>query len=170
MGSSPTGSTPAYSERVILAEPDPALDPWFARELLRLQHDAYWCEAAIIDDDRLPPLGDDEVSLPAWRGRYLVAWDGVRLVGAVAWRDHGDGLDVDRLMVDPAEHHQGVGSALLRHVIDVAADRPVLAASGRDNHPAASLYAGHDFVRQRDEEVEVGLWVTHWRRDPSPQT
>ena len=42
---------------MILAAPDPALDPWFARELLRLQHAAYRTEADLVGDDLLPPLG-----------------------------------------------------------------------------------------------------------------
>lgn len=146
---------------MILSAPDPALDPWFARELLRVQHAAYRMEAELVGDDRIPPLQDDDVALPAWRGRYLVAWSGVDLLGAIAWRDQGDHLDVDRLMVEPSMHRQGVGSTLLRAVLDLAGGRPVTAATGRDNAPALALYTGHGFEAQRDEQVPPGLWVTH---------
>jgi ribosomal protein S18 acetylase RimI-like enzyme len=149
---------------VILAAPDPALDPWFARELLRLQHDAYRLEAELVGDDRLPPLQDDDVTLPAWRGRYLVSWRGVELVGAIAWRDLGDHLDIDRLMVAPAAHRQGVGTTLLQAMLDRADGRPVVVSTGRDNAPAVALYLRHGFAVERDEQVPPGLWITHLRR------
>jgi GNAT superfamily N-acetyltransferase len=149
---------------VILASPDPALDPGFARELLRLQHDAYRLEAELVGDDRLPPLQDDDLTLPAWRGRYLVSWRGVELVGAIAWRDLGDRLDIDRLMVDPAAHRQGVGTTLLQAVLDRADGRPVRVSTGRDNTPAVALYLRHGFVADGDEQVPPGLWITHLRR------
>jgi GNAT superfamily N-acetyltransferase len=148
---------------VILAAPDPALDPWFARELLRLQHAAYRMEAELVGDDRLPPLADDEVTLPAWRGRYLVSWRGVELVGAIAWRDLGDHLDIDRLMVEPDAHRQGVGTALLLAVLDEAAGRPVLVTTGRANAPAVGFYEHHGFESRGEEQVPPGLWVTRLR-------
>ena len=77
----PGARSPSHTGVVILAAPDPALDPWFARELLRLQHDAYRAEAELVGDDRLPPLQADDVTLPAWRGRYLVSWRGRRARG-----------------------------------------------------------------------------------------
>ncbi len=148
---------------MIIAAPDPALDPWFAGELLRLQHAAYRVEAELVGDDRLPPLQDDDVSLPAWRGRYVVMWRGVELVGALAWRDHGDHLDIDRLMVDPGSHRQGVGTRLLSAIVERAGGRPVLVSTGRDNVPAVALYVHHGFEPQGDEQVPPGLWITHLR-------
>lgn len=152
---------------MILSAPDPALDPWFARELLRVQHAAYRVEAELVGDDRIPPLQDDDVALPAWRGHYLVAWGGVDLLGAIAWRDQGDHLDVDRLMVEPTMHRQGVGSALLQAVLEMAEGRPVQAATGRDNGPALGLYTRLGFEAQGDEQVPPGLWVTHLVRSAS---
>jgi ribosomal protein S18 acetylase RimI-like enzyme len=148
---------------MILAAPDPALDPWFARELLRLQHAAYRQEAELVGEDRLPPLQDDDVTLPAWRGRYLVAWRGVQLAGAIAWRDDGDHLDIDRLMVDPEAHRQGIATALLRAVLEQAAGRQVVVSTGRDNEPGISLYVRHGFVADGDERVPPGIWITHLR-------
>jgi GNAT superfamily N-acetyltransferase len=148
---------------MILAAPDPALDASFARELLRLQHAAYRAEAALVGDDRLPPLQDDDVTLPAWRGRYVVSWRGVELVGAIAWRDHGDRVDIDRLMVDPVAHRQGVGTMLLQSVLDRAGGRPVAVSTGRDNGPGIALYVRHGFVVDGDEHVPPGIWITRLR-------
>ena len=149
---------------MILATPDPALDRSFARELLRLQHAAYRTEAQLIGDDRIPPLQDDEVTLPAWRGQYLVAWRGTELVGAIAWRDHGDHVDIDRLMVEPSAHRQHVGTTLLQAVLDRADGRPVVTSTGRDNAPAVGLYLRHGFTAEGDEQVPPGIWITRLRR------
>src|SRR5215207_6998520 len=70
---------------VIFSAPDPATDPYFAVALLRLQRSSYALDAELLGDDRIPPLQEDEVRLTAWRGNWRTAWDGVDLVGAIAW-------------------------------------------------------------------------------------
>ena len=89
---------------------------------------------------------------------------GVELVGAVAWLDQGDHLDIDRLMVDPESRRQGVGGTLLQAVLDRADGRPVVVSTGRDNAPAVALYVRHGFVVDRDEQVPPGIWITHLKR------
>src|SRR4051794_14662161 len=98
---------------MILSTPDPALDRFFAAALLRLQQDAYRTQAELIGSDQLSALAADEDSLPSWRGRYLVAWEGTQLVGAVAWR-RAEVVDVDRVMVDPSARRRGIAAALVR--------------------------------------------------------
>ena len=86
---------------MIFSSPDPASDPYFAVTLLRLQKTSYALEAELIGDDRIPPLQEDEVELTAWRGRWLTAWDGVDLVGAIAWRESDDRVEIEKVMVSP---------------------------------------------------------------------
>ena len=93
-----------------------------------------------------------------------MSWRGVELVGAIAWRDHGDHLDIDRLMVDPGAHRQGVGSRLLQAVLERADGRPVVVSTGRENAPGVALYVRHGFVADADEQVPPGIWITHLRR------
>ncbi|WP_368668690.1 GNAT family N-acetyltransferase [Nocardioides massiliensis] len=47
---------------------------------------------------------------------WLGAVDGgpTRLVGALAWDENADEVDIDRLVVDSAVHRRGAGSALVR--------------------------------------------------------
>ncbi|NRQ51714.1 GNAT family N-acetyltransferase [Aeromicrobium stalagmiti] len=148
---------------MIFSSPDPASDPYFADTLLTLQRSSYALEAELIGDDRIPPLHEGQGELSAWRGRWITAWDGVDLVGAVAWSDHGDHVDVAKVMVSPAAMRRGIASALLGRVLEASAGRQVVVATGRDNAPAVSLYAKLGFAREADEQVPPGIWVTRFR-------
>ena len=148
---------------MILASPDPALDRAFAAALLRLQHDAYRSQAELIGDDRLRALEADEDSLPAWRGRYLVAWEGTDLWGALAWRP-GSVVEVDRVMVDTTARRRGVAAALVGAVLDHVGGVPVETWTGRDNSPGIALYRRLGFEPIADEQAPSGIWVTRLRR------
>ncbi|VXB75020.1 GNAT family N-acetyltransferase [Aeromicrobium sp. 9AM] len=148
---------------MIFSSPDPACDPYFAVALLRLQKTSYALEADLIGDDRIPPLQEDEVDLTAWRGRWLMAWDGVDLAGAIAWWEAGDRVEIEKVMVNPGLLRRGIASALLGEVLDRASGREVVVATGRANAPAVSLYAKHGFSVDRDEEVPPGIWITRLR-------
>ncbi|MFC5679632.1 GNAT family N-acetyltransferase [Aeromicrobium endophyticum] len=147
---------------MILSSPDPAADPYVASMVLALQRRSYAVEADLIGDQRLPTLHEDERALAAWRGRWLMAWDGVELVGAAAWSEHDDHVDIAKMMVGPQTMRRGIGSSLLLGVL-AASEGPVVVATGRDNVPAVRLYAQHGFSRERDVEVPPGIWVSQLR-------
>jgi ribosomal protein S18 acetylase RimI-like enzyme len=149
---------------MIFSSPDPASDPYFAVTLLQLQKTSYALEAELLGDDRIPPLQEDEIGLTAWRGRWIVAWDGVELVGAIAWWESDDNVEIEKVMVSPTAMRRGIASALLGQVLDRASGREVLVATGRSNTPAVSLYAKHGFRIEGAEEVPPGIWITHLRR------
>ncbi|MEV7395554.1 GNAT family N-acetyltransferase [Aeromicrobium sp. NPDC092404] len=152
---------------MIFSSPDPATDPYFAVALLRLQKASYALEAELIGDDRIPPLREDEVRLTAWRGRWLTAWDGVDLVGAAAWSEGEHEVEIEKVMVSPTAVRRGVASALLGQVLERSAGREVVAATGRANAPAVSLYVKHGFCAAGDEQVPPGIWITRFRRPPA---
>lgn len=149
---------------VIFSTPDPAADPYFAVLLLGLQRSSYALEADIIGDDRIPPLQEDECGLTAWRGHWMTAWEGTDLVGAIAWADHLDHVDIEKIMVSPDATRRGIATALLERVLARSQGRTVAVATGRDNVPAVSLYAKHGFEREADEQVPPGIWISRFRR------
>jgi GNAT superfamily N-acetyltransferase len=150
---------------MILSAPDPALDGSFAASLLRLQHDAYRAQAQLIGDDRLTSLAADFETLPAWRGRYLVAWRGIQLVGAVAWRTGAEAAEIDRVMVEPSVFREGVATALLEAVLNELSGARIDTWTGRDNAPGIALYRRFGFESHTDEQAPSGIWVTRLRRD-----
>ncbi|WP_409330943.1 GNAT family N-acetyltransferase [Trujillonella humicola] len=145
---------------------DPRGDAVLAAELLALQRAAYAVEAALIGDDRIPPLHEDLAALRAAALRWTGVRAGRRLTGAVAWTDEGDRVDVHRLVVAPAAGRRGIGTALVRSVLAAAGARATVVATGRDNAPARALYERLGFVPTGDREVLPGLWVTGYRHDP----
>ncbi|MGA8851154.1 MAG: GNAT family N-acetyltransferase [Aeromicrobium sp.] len=149
---------------MIFSSPDPAADPYVALALLELQRASYAVEAELIGDDRIPPLRQNEVDLTSFRGHWLLAWNGVDLVGAAAWVERESGVEIDKVMVRPTAHRQGVGSQLLALVIEAAADRQIAVATGRDNAPARALYGKYGFADVRDERVPPGIWITRLQR------
>ncbi len=133
-------------------------------ELLALQRAAYAVEAELIGSDAIPPLRDTAETLVAAGLTWYGSRDVTGLVGAVAV-DAGPGLvDLDRLVVAPRAFRRGVGTALVRHVLDLAGPRRVEVSTGRDNTPARALYARLGFVETGEEEVVPGLWVTRYAR------
>ena len=146
-----------------LAPLDPAGDASLAADLLALQREAYAVEAALIGDDRIPPLHESLAGLRAAPLRWAGAWADDGLAGAIAWTDDGV-VDVHRLVVAPRAARQGIGSALVRSVL--ALGRRTVVATGRDNAPARALYERLGFVPTGDREVLPGLWVTGFRHDP----
>src|SRR4029077_195151 len=136
---------------------DPSADPELARTLLGIQHAAYAVEAALIDDGRIPALHEDMEDLRSAALLWLAAIVDDRLVGAVAWSETDGLVDVDRLVVAPEMHRRGVGSALIRAVLQRAEKRPIVVSTGRDNPPATRMYEQLGFVRMDNNEVVPGL-------------
>ncbi|MGJ9421233.1 GNAT family N-acetyltransferase [Aeromicrobium sp. CF3.5] len=93
-----------------------------------------------------------------------MAWDGPDMLGAVAWHDRPDHVEIDRVMVHPSAHRRGVGTALLKRVVEANEGRDLVVDTGRDNPPGLAMYAKQGFVAEGDIEAAPGLWLTRLRR------
>ncbi|MFF5325271.1 GNAT family N-acetyltransferase, partial [Janibacter hoylei] len=62
------------------------------------------------------------------------------MIGAVARAEDADGVDIDRLVVDPAVHRRGAGRKLVQAVLFRAGHRRATVSTGRANLPARTLY------------------------------
>lgn len=147
----------------------PDLEDTVAAELVRLQRAAYAVEAALIGDDRIPPLHEGPADLRAARLRWFVVREAAGLVAAVGFTEHDGEVDIDRLVVHPSQHRRGLGRRLVERVLRDA-ERAVV-ATGRDNAPARHLYASLGFEHRGDREVPEGLWVSEYawsRASPMP--
>lgn len=146
----------------------PSRDERLARDLLAVQRAAYAVEARLIGDSRIPPLHEDLEDLRAlpvsWFGAYL----GTDLIGAAAWSESTDRVEIHRLVIRPDLHRQGVGSSLLRRTLECAGPRTTTVATGRDNQPAGALYTRFGFIAVGDQEVLEGLWIRLFERPGDP--
>ncbi|WP_418268672.1 GNAT family N-acetyltransferase [Janibacter indicus] len=57
------------------------------------------------------------------------------MIGAVARAEDADGVDIDRLVVDPAVHRRGAGRKLVQAVLFRAGHRRATVSTGRANLP-----------------------------------
>lgn len=140
---------------------DPSEDSDLANRLLAIQRAAYLVEATLIDDDRIPALHEDVRDLCAASLQWLGAYDTSRLIGAVAWVEDADEVDIDRLIVHPAMHRRGAGRLLVQAVLHRAGQRRTTVSTGQANLPARMLYRKLRFRQLDDAEAVPGLWVTH---------
>ena len=143
---------------------DPSADAALARRMLELQLAAYYLEAALIGDYRIPTLHEDIDDLRLADLCWFGAFDGSDLAGTVAWAESSDLVDIDRLAVSPVHHRRGIGRALLRAVLEVAGERRVLVATGQGNAPARKLYELVGFNLVDHHEVLPGLWISRYLR------
>lgn len=134
--------------------------PPFVDRLLPLQRQAYAVEAALIGDDRIPPLHENEADLRAAGLCWLLEVDGDRVVGALGYRTEEGVVDLDRLIVDPSFHRRGIASRLVKRVL--AEGSRVTVSTGRENAPARRLYESLGFAHRGDDEVLSGLWVSNY--------
>lgn len=148
---------------MIVSAPALAADPHVVATVLAMQHASYAVEADLIGDARLPPLHEDDHAIASWRGRWTTAWEGVDLLGAIAWADDGQQLELSKVMVHPAAMRRGVASILLERVLADSGAPRVVVATGRDNVPAVAFYRRHGFDHAGDEQVPPGIWVSAFR-------
>ncbi|WP_172979614.1 GNAT family N-acetyltransferase [Agromyces agglutinans] len=133
-----------------------------APDLLELQRHAYRVEAALIGDDRIPPLHESVQDLVSAQLHWVVTFDGDRIAGALGYAVEGGAVDIDRLMIDPKYHRKGLGSSLVTEVMSLEAR--TIVATGRENAPARALYEALGFTHDADIEPVAGLWVSQYSR------
>ena len=138
-----------------------------ASQLLELQHAAYAAEAALIGDDRIPPLHETVSDLRAARLEWIASFDAEQITGAVGYAIDDDVVDLDRLMISPSHHRKGLGTALVRRVMSLAPR--TIASTGRENAPARALYESLGFLHESDFEPIPGLWVSQYSRTSTPR-
>jgi ribosomal protein S18 acetylase RimI-like enzyme len=125
----------------------------------------------LFRDVGMAEIADDEpMWLDSWPSYVERTWvyevDGAA-VGFVMCEELGDALHIEQLSVDPAHGRRGIGAALVRHAITVAARRPVTLTTFRHVPWNMPFYERLGFVEavdpspalltRFDEEAALGL-------------
>ncbi|WP_051047795.1 GNAT family N-acetyltransferase [Rhodococcus sp. AW25M09] len=137
---------------------EPSDDRALAEQILALQKNSYAVEARLIGDDRIPLLHESVDDLCGARIHWLVARADGEIRGAAAW----SGSEIDRLVVAPQAHRQGIGRELVEAVLKSLVGQRVQVATGRDNPPARRLYESFGFVHVENQQVLPGLWLARY--------
>src|SRR5436190_9565524 len=125
-----------------------------AEAVLRLQRFAYRVEADLLGSDAIPPLSEKLDDLRNCNEKFLGMTVDRNLAGAVSWRLTEGVIDIHRLVVHPDYFRRGVGTALVRAVLELEprAERAIV-QTGADNAPASALYLREGF--ERTDVVDV---------------
>ena len=133
--------------------------------LVRVQRASYSVEAELIGFDDLPPLRETPADLARAEESFLGAFEGERLLGAVAFRRHRTWVDIYRLVVDPGAFRRGVATRLLDALDELHADAAwTIVATGEQNAPAIALYERRGFQPVGRTAVAPGIRIVRFER------
>jgi ribosomal protein S18 acetylase RimI-like enzyme len=140
-------------------------DPDTLAALVRVQRASYRVEADLIGFDGLPPLRETPEELAAVEESFLGAFEGERLLGAVAFQRHSTWVDIFRLVVDPGAFRRGIATRLLDALDALHGDATwTTVATGEANAPAVALYERRGFEAVGRTTVAPGIRIVRFER------
>ena len=148
-----------------LVRPIDVCDDQIAARIVEIQRAAYAIEAELMSFDGIPPLHEtvDDV-----QSREDLNWDGAfedgLLAGLIAWSENDQGIEIDRLAIDPAYSRRGYGRELLR---TLPSSTSIRVSTGRANLPAIGLYENEGFTLTGNSEVAPGVLTSQFYRPAS---
>ncbi|MFD5634005.1 GNAT family N-acetyltransferase [Streptomyces sp. NPDC127077] len=156
----------AVDRSVVLSELDMA-DTRTAAGVHQVGRRSYAVEAELIGFDGIPALTEtlEEMRAQPLRWLGMVTRDG-RIAAFVAWRRLAgeDGIDIDRVCVDPEWFRRGLARKLLDHLLaQLAPGEKALVSTGADNRPAICLYERLGFTRVGTVRPAPGLLLAEFR-------
>ncbi|MFC0270769.1 GNAT family N-acetyltransferase [Metabacillus herbersteinensis] len=140
------------------------LDTVEAENLLKMQKLSYLVEAAIIDFYDIPPLKDTLISLQSCRETFFGYYLEHELVGAIAFQQVDDTIDICRLIVHPRHFRKGVAQSLLAFILSTEKITTITVSTGSLNKPALSLYNKAGFVQTGTLAIAEDISITNLKR------
>ncbi len=129
-------------------------DPRTVDAIVLLQRASYRVEADLLGARTLPALTETPRQVRAAGDQFLGAFEGERLVGAVAWKRRGPLLDIQRLVVHPDRFRRGIAGRLLDALDEREPDAErTIVATGAANAPARRLYERHGYTPAEERLV-----------------
>jgi GNAT superfamily N-acetyltransferase len=136
-----------------------------AEAVVELQRASYRVEADLLGARTLPALKESPRRLRRTSERFLGAYEGERLVGAVSWKRSGGLVDIHRLVVHPDRFRRGIAGALLTALEQRHPDaQRWIVATGEANEPARRLYEQHGFEPVAEQIVDRSIRIMTYER------
>ncbi|QSO54272.1 GNAT family N-acetyltransferase [Alicyclobacillus curvatus] len=133
--------------------------------LLSVQRLAYGVEADLIGFYDIPPLKDTVQSLQSCDEIFYGHFREGELCGSISYTKQGHDIDICRLVVHPKTFRQGVGKALLEHLLTTESDASRFTVStGQKNTPAIKLYEQKGFNEIRTSQISRDVSIIHLER------
>ncbi|WP_430882994.1 GNAT family N-acetyltransferase [Fusibacter sp. JL216-2] len=137
-----------------------------AREIVKLQREAYRIEAKIIGSIKIPPMYDTVDCIKICDETFIGYRVQRQLLGLISYKCEYGILDIHRLVVKPAHFKKGIATQLIQHVLKENKDaQKIIVATGAKNTPAIKLYKNNGFKIIREFEVEMGLRISQLEYD-----
>jgi ribosomal protein S18 acetylase RimI-like enzyme len=141
-------------------------DPVVATRLHALMQAAYTVEAHLLQDDDFPPLRRTQQKLSSAQSRFFGISDGGVLLAAIELVVMHTEVYIDALVVAPAQFRQGLGTALLQHVLALYPGKTFIVQTGKANFPAINLYHKSGFVTEAETASPAGLELVSLVKQP----
>lgn len=140
-------------------------DADIVEQLWLLKHTAYRLEAIAIGLQEYPPLPDTFDSIRNSDQHYYGWFDeSGELKGAIALSlANPDTIEITRIMVHITQLRQGIGSALLQHVLQTYPHKSFEVTAGVRNVPAISLYTSFGFIEEYSYYVQSDVELARLR-------
>ena len=127
-----------------------------AKEIQRLQKQAYQVEAELIGFDGIPQLHESILEIQNSGETFIGYFNGV-LAGFISYKVEGKVVDIHRLAVAPAHFRQGIGRQLLEYLLENFPGSDFIVSTATLNEPARKLYEMFGFELQGSFEPEPGI-------------
>lgn len=133
--------------------------------LLNLQRLAYTFEANLIGFYDIPTLKDTIQSLQSCNETFYGYLRKSELCGAISYTKQADEIDICRLVVHPKNFREGIGKALLEHLLATECDvTRFIVSTGKKNTPAVKLYEQYGFKIKSTTEIIHDVFIVHFER------
>jgi ribosomal protein S18 acetylase RimI-like enzyme len=125
------------------------------RDLFR---ESYTVEAELIGVSDFPPLRRTAADIRSAPSTFVGCMIDDRLVAIAEIERSGDfAANIAGFAVFPPYFRRGIGSRLLRHILDCLGDVPVTVSTAWKNQPAIALYEAHGFCVARRWATDCGI-------------
>ncbi len=117
-----------------------------SERIRRVLFDAYSIEAQLIDMADFPPLRRSADHIRHAQSTFFGCIHESELVAvAEIEREAAQQATIASFVVHPTRFRRGIGSQLLRHVLELLGNTLVTVSTASKNKPAIALYAKHGF-------------------------